>query len=231
MRNAYDPWGRRAAARTVPLDTALALRDEAQRAQARAEQAEARLAQVERRAARVSAESAALRDELAVVKADLGAVLVEAEPEPAPAALRAVDDEELASLEAQLAELRADLANVRRHRDEAVQRARGEGREQALLTVADSLDDLDRALTDVSDPTVAEGLRALRDRMERRLAEAGVHRFTHPGDRFDPTRHEAIGLGDGPEGEVIALERRGLQRLDGAVIRPALAVVGSGRTA
>jgi molecular chaperone GrpE len=237
MHTAYDPWGRRAAAQTVPLQTALALRDEARRALARVDELRADNRDLREALARgrtalneLRAESEALREELRLVKHDLDAVLQErADTEEVPSPEETADEPH--PLEAQLAELRADLANLRRHRDEAVDRARREGEEAALLPLADALDDLDRALLDTHDGALAEGLRALHTRLSHRLSEAGVHRFTQRGDRFDPARHEAIALADGPDGEIVALERHGLARGDGSVIRPAHVVVGSGRAA
>lgn len=220
MHTAYDPWGRRAAARTVPLDTALALRDEAQRAYRRAERAEARAVQLQ-----------AERDRVAEALAEATNVVpLPAPPAPAPVA-EADADATLAAMERQIVDLRTDLANLRRHRDEAVARAAADARQQALAPVVDTLDDLDRALVGLPVGPMADGLRALRDRTARRLADAGTVPFAHPGDRFDPHRHEAIGVVDGPADTVVALERCGLATVDGAVIRPARVVVGSGRSA
>lgn len=238
MHTAYDPWGRRRAPRSVPLDTALALRDEAQRAQQRAERAEARVIELERvrrHLEQAQDASSALREERdqlrdALARAERPRPMPEAAPPAPPAPGRADLEQALAALEQQNTDLRRDLANVRRHRDEAVARAAETARQAALEPVIGTLDDLDRALGGLPEGAVREGLEALRQRTARRLAEAGVVAFAPSHDPFDPQRHEAIGIAPGPSGEVVSIERCGLSTVDGAVLRPARVVVGSGRS-
>jgi len=232
MRTAYDPYARRGLQRSVPLDTALALRDKAQAAAEAEAEAKAAYRQLARRHDALQAELDVLREQLRQAEAEAAAI-PEPEPvEPTEGSGEAAEGAEaLQAAERLVAELRQDLANVRRHRDEAVARARREARSDGLGVVADGIDDLDRALVGLPPGDVAAGVRAVRDRLVRRLADAGAATFGAPGDRFDPERHEAIGLTAGPEGTVASVERRGLEQVDGPVIRPALVVVGAGRNA
>lgn len=205
MRMAIDPWGR-AAPRTVPLETALRLRDQAQEALQWAQDAERRVADTE----------AALRE----ARAELAAVR-EAPPREA-----------MPPQDPRAEELLADLANVRRHQGEAVARAEARGRWEGLAAVADAADDLLRAVAQQPDGAVSDGLRALHERLIGRLRQAGVDVFAREGEPFDPRAHEAIGQAPGPEGVVVAVERRGLrEQASGTIIRPAQVVVGQGRSA
>ena len=253
MHMAYDPY-RRSLPRSVPLDTALKLRDQAQAALAAEEEARAAYQQLRRRYDSVQVEVDALRhqvsegraareqldrareqlvvarEQLAAREAEVDALRAELSEVAPPAEPEVpVDDDRAEALERQLDELRRDLANVRRHRDEAVARAGQEARAEGLVVLADSIDDLDRALRALPDGDVAEGVVALRERLLRRVHELGATTFAGAGDAFDPERHEAIGLTTGPEGTVASVERRGLSWVDGPVIRPALVVVGDGR--
>jgi len=245
MRAHYDPYGRpiRPAARreSVPLDTALALRDQAEQAMAALRQSrkdldgashEARTLREALASSRAALEGAreaqeslrhALgevkrRAELAEARAAEADVLARSEAEAPPQALDA-------AMEAAVVSLRADLANVRRHQQDAVDRARRDGRGQLLLPMLDTLDDLRRALQ-AADPAVADGLRAMDRRLVQRLDAAGATVVDARG-AFDPTLHEAIGTAPGPRDRIVQVVSHGLLD-DGTVLRPAHVLVGDG---
>jgi molecular chaperone GrpE len=72
-----------------------------------------------------------------------------------------------------------------------------------------------------------EGLRAVLEQMESVLERHGVKRIGAPGERFDPERHEAVGVqsrDDVPEGTVVDVARSGFAAGD-RVLRPAEVIV------
>jgi molecular chaperone GrpE len=129
------------------------------------------------------------------------------------------------SAERDVVRLQADLANVRRHRDEAVARARVEARAESLGVAADVADDLRRALEVAPDGPWRSGLERLLDRVRHRLEGAGARELGAPGERFDPSVHEAIGTADGVPGTVVGVAETGLSLDDGTLLRPARVVV------
>jgi molecular chaperone GrpE len=89
---------------------------------------------------------------------------------------------------------RADYESYRRRvdrdRDVAVRHAKRE----LLLALADLSDGFDRALAhvDESPDSVIAGLYGMRRRLSSLLEAEGVTSFDSVGERFDPTRHEAM---------------------------------------
>jgi molecular chaperone GrpE len=91
------------------------------------------------------------------------------------------------------------------------------------------VDDLDRAIEHVSgDPQDAHlsGLRVVRDHALDILARLGFPRFDDVGQRFDPTRHEAVSVvpSDAEPGTIVAAVRPGYG-LPEVILRPAEVVV------
>lgn len=144
--------------------------------------------------------------------------LTEAEARPAPP-----DD--------RLERLAADLANVRRHTDERVARARRDERAHVVTAVFDAYDLVRAALVANPDQTSewARGHRAILDQLESRLRGLGFEPVGVVGERFDPASHEAVGFADGPEDTVVAVLQRGF-RGEGAD-RPSRVLVGRGAPA
>ncbi len=245
MRAPYGPYGRSthpaAQRQSVPLDTVLALRDQAEQAMAALRQSrndleasthEAQALREALGASRAALEGAKEAQESlrrALDEAKSRAELAEARFEEAEVLARSeaeVQPQELdGAMEAAVISLRADLANVRRHQQDAVDRARREGRGQLLLPMLDTLDDLRRALH-AADPAVAEGLRAMDRRLVQRLEAVGATVVDARG-AFDPTLHEAIGTAPGPRDRIMEVVSHGLLD-DGAVLRPARVLVGDG---
>ena len=125
----------------------------------------------------------------------------------------------------------ADLDNMRKRFQREVAREREAERSRVAAEWVPVVDDLDRALdhatADDSAPNgFADGLRAVRDHALGVLARLGFPRFEDLGERFDPSRHEAVGTteADAPAGTVVAVVRPGYGTPE-AVLRPAAVVV------
>jgi molecular chaperone GrpE len=125
----------------------------------------------------------------------------------------------------------ADLDNLRKRFHREVVREREAERSRVAAEWVPVVDDLDRALdqatADDSAPAgFTEGLQAVRDHAVAVLARLGFPRFENPGERFDPSRHEAVGAieADAPAGTVVAVVRPGYGTPE-RVLRPAAVVV------
>ena len=125
----------------------------------------------------------------------------------------------------------ADLDNLRKRFQREVAREREAERSNVAAQWVPVVDDLDRALdhaiADNSAPvSFTDGLRAVRDHAVAVLARLGFPRFEDVGERFDPSRHEAVGAieSDAPAGTVVAVVRPGYGTPE-TVLRPAAVVV------
>jgi molecular chaperone GrpE len=108
------------------------------------------------------------------------------------------------------------------------------GRRSILVSFLEVLDNLDRALAVAADRAgdpFVQGVALVRQQFLSTLETFGVTRIESIGQRFDPSRHEAVttvtAAGDTPEGHVVGIIRPGYQIGD-EVLRPAqVAVAGS----
>ena len=144
--------------------------------------------------------------------------------------------EELEKAKAQAAEYldgwqraRAELANARKRfekeRSEAGQSATGD----LLRKILPVLDDLDRAMKTVPDDLQQhpwmDGVALIQRKFQAAVESEGVKPIeVRPGDRFDPTQHEAVTHEENAErkeGEIIAEVQKGY-RFGAQVLRPAL---------
>ncbi len=154
--------------------------------------------------------------------------------------LRSASDR-LAALEAEhqschdkLLRARADLENTRRRHLAELERAREAGLDAAILPVLAVYDDLGRALraaetSEAADAGgIVEGVRGVRDGLERSLSTLGVNRVGEVGDEFDPTHHEAIAVvpaqGGRQAGAIAEVFEAGFLRGE-RLVRPARVVV------
>jgi molecular chaperone GrpE len=142
----------------------------------------------------------------------------------------------VADLEARLAEAQdqrlralADADNIRKRCATQVGRAAAETRAALAAEWLPVIDNLERALEhSQADPdAIIEGVRTVRDQAVGILARLGFPRRDDVGAKFDPTRHEAIGVQTDPDGEpgtVLEVVRAGYG--DGEhQLRPAQVVV------
>jgi molecular chaperone GrpE len=125
----------------------------------------------------------------------------------------------------------AETDNVRRRaqrdREDYVKYAT----ETLLRDIIPVLDNLDRALGAAraagESSTVVSGVELIQRELLRVLEKAGLTRYSAVGERFDPTRHEAIARvvsADRPPDTVVQETAAGYL-LNGRVLRPALVAV------
>jgi molecular chaperone GrpE len=146
-----------------------------------------------------------------------------AQEQPDDAELRA----ELARLEDRYKRALADLDNYRKRVARDMETRVAEAKESVIRDWLDAVDSVERAIRMQPDGPCREGLVAVLEQMDTVLARQGVERIGAIGDRFDPERHEAIGVqstADVPDRTIVAVERTGFT-LGDRVIRPAQVVV------
>lgn len=144
-------------------------------------------------------------------------------------ALAEARSDELARAEERARQVEAELVALRR----AASAPRPEAREAVELTataLSDVLDGLVRSLGNHPDPEDPwfRGNLALIARTRTALGRLGVQTVGAPGERFDPTAHDAVGVLSGPDlkpGTLAEVIRQGLRLADGTLLRPATVVV------
>jgi molecular chaperone GrpE len=141
---------------------------------------------------------------------------------------------ELARMEDRYKRALADLDNYRKRSARDLERRVEERRDALLRDWLEVVDGVERALRQVPEGALRDGLRAVLDQMESTLARQGVQRIGAVGEPFDPARHEAIDVretGTVPDRTVVDVLRSGFA-IDGRVLRPAqVAVARSPREA
>jgi molecular chaperone GrpE len=119
----------------------------------------------------------------------------------------------------------ADLDNYRKRMERETDRRVGDARQALLRDWLEAVDSVERALRmEPGDP----GLIAVLEQMEAILAREGVVRLDAVGTRFDPQRHEAVGVQqavDVPDQTIVEVARSGFGLDDGTILRPAQVVV------
>jgi molecular chaperone GrpE len=169
-------------------------------------------------------------------------------PNPAAATTDAADttapaaglspDEQIAQLQAQLAEAqdgllraKAETENVRRRADEEVSKARKyavESFADSMLPVKDSLEAA-VAMPDAPLEKVLEGVHATLRQLQQALERNKVMQINPPaGTKFDPHQHQAISMvpADQEANTVVAVLQKGYLIAD-RVLRPALVTVAA----
>ncbi|MCW3066733.1 MAG: GrpE protein [Solirubrobacterales bacterium] len=134
---------------------------------------------------------------------------------------------ELARMEDRYKRALADLDNYRKRSAREVDRRVAESRDALLLDWFQAIDSVERALQMQPENPLFEGLRAVLEQMEAILDRQGVQRIGATGERFDPERHEAIGVKETdevPDRTVVEVARSGYAVGD-RVLRPAQVVV------
>ncbi len=142
------------------------------------------------------------------------------EPEPqVPKALGSGREEELLN----------DIARLQRNVASTVEQAVSRERARLLSVVADTYDDVARAIGSAT-TEASVGLTTVLHALDDRLRSVGVSRVGRVGDRFDPALFEAVALDETqPNNAVVAVVSTGLQDENGRLLRPAKVVVGSSR--
>ena len=126
--------------------------------------------------------------------------------------------------------LLADFENFRRRMAREHERARHEGRRDALLALLPALDTLERALAAGStDTPFYEGVAATHRLFLDALRELGVEPVQSEGQSFDPNQHEAVATvpADDVEPGTVTREVRRGWRFGHELLRPAQVVVAA----
>jgi molecular chaperone GrpE len=162
----------------------------------------------------------------------------EASPANATPPVASSPEEQIAQLQAQLAEAqdahlraKAEVENVRRRSDEEVSKARKyavESFADSMLPVKDSLEAA-VAMPDAPLEKVLEGVHATLRQLQQALERNKVLQINPPaGTKFDPHQHQAISMvpADQDANTVVAVLQKGYLITD-RVLRPALVTVAA----
>jgi molecular chaperone GrpE len=126
---------------------------------------------------------------------------------------------------------KADFENFRKRAAAQAQEAQLRGKVEVAREVIDAVDNLERALevADGSAESLAAGVEMVLGGLRETLSRNGVEPVDPKGDKFDPTRHEALSTRpvEGTEsGVVIEVLQKGYA-LGDQLVRPARVVVSS----
>lgn len=156
-----------------------------------------------------------------------------------------------ATLAAENAELKAELARTREQAEERMnawrrsqadyenlkRRSTGEVNDRAaqatatllmeFLPIVDNFERAFRADRQEDPDAWAEGIQLIEKEIVQFLERLGVRPIAAEGQVFDPNYHEAVSQAPGPDNEVVEQVRKGYL-LGARVLRPAMVVVGQG---
>jgi len=158
-----------------------------------------------------------------------------------------VEEEDIETLKAKLSEAeskaqdylanwqraQADFINFKRRTEQERAEAAKFANAMLILNLLPILDDLERALDNVSTKlaglTWVDGIRLIYRKFQAVLESQGLSQIEAEGADFDPNLHEAVMYADGEEGKVVAELQKGY-KLHDRVIRPAMVSVGRRKT-
>jgi molecular chaperone GrpE len=207
----------------VPIELAQKLKEERDRFAAELEKAR-------RTHDRLNAELDAERVERDAMQSRLDASERQLEELRAELELRAaepvetVDTEVVKRLSARVEELTSDLERVQRRTRDTVDEARRDERVRILAGLGDVLDSVERALEMGADGPWRQGLIAIRDQLFAFMRVEGATITGAVGQPMDPRLHEAIAVVSDSEyesGEIVSIDRHGIELEDGTVARAA----------
>ncbi|HEU5253529.1 MAG TPA: nucleotide exchange factor GrpE [Solirubrobacterales bacterium] len=125
---------------------------------------------------------------------------------------------------------KADFENYRKRVAADVQAAQARGKVEVTREVIDAVDNLERALEAAGDgESLAAGVEMVLGGLRETLSRNGVEAVDPKGEKFDPTRHEALSTQpvEGTEsGVVVEVLQKGYA-LGDQLVRPARVVVSS----
>lgn len=131
-----------------------------------------------------------------------------------------------AAYKQQVAELQEETRKSRERLLHDLEKRFSEKERALLLEVLSLLDDVGRACAlSTSVPQVAEGLELIASRAGQFLKNHGCRVLDPAGEPFDPSTMEAVGLLEGPEGQVVGVLQPGYAQGD-LLLRPARVMVG-----
>ncbi len=109
-------------------------------------------------------------------------------------------EQQLAERTADLQRLQAEYLNYKRRVERDRDLVRENATYQALAPIIEVLDNIDRAR---EHGPLDDGFRGVAEQLERVVSAQGLTRYGEPGDRFDPTIHEALShIGQDPDVDV-----------------------------
>ncbi|HZM71200.1 MAG TPA: nucleotide exchange factor GrpE [Candidatus Cryosericum sp.] len=128
----------------------------------------------------------------------------------------------------------AEFDNFKKRADRDLERQRANAAADVFRRLLPVLDNLERALENsAGDDPLRQGVSLIHQQMLDTLAKEGLETIAAKGERFDPSRHEAVEMVDAEgreEGVILEVVRKGFMHKD-RLIRPALVKVSSGRGA
>lgn len=126
----------------------------------------------------------------------------------------------------------ADLINYKKRAQEEMEEVRTFANAVLVGSLLPILDDLERALENVSTKlagfTWVDGIRLIYKKLKSTLEAHGLEEIRAEGEDFDPHLHEAVMYEEGEEGKVLLELQKGY-KFKGRVIRPSLVKVGKGK--
>ena len=127
----------------------------------------------------------------------------------------------------------ADFANHKRRVEQEMAELGKFANRQLLASILPAIDELERAFDAIApqlaENSWAEGFQLIGRKLWTALEAQGLREMETLGKEFDPNFHEAAGHGCGEEGIVVKELQKGYLLHD-RVIRPAMVIVGDGRT-
>ncbi|MBI4299723.1 MAG: nucleotide exchange factor GrpE [Chloroflexi bacterium] len=125
----------------------------------------------------------------------------------------------------------ADLSNYKRRAEQERTEIARFGNASLTMSLLPVVDDLERALANVSgalaELTWVDGIRLIHRKLLAVLESHAVTEIKALAEDFDPNLHEAVIHADGEEGKVVEVLQKGY-KLHDRVLRPALVKVGNG---
>jgi len=123
----------------------------------------------------------------------------------------------------------ADLINFRKRMEQEKADLVTFANETLVLSLLPTLDDLERALGNVSEDlagtTWVEGIELIQRKLHGVLQAQGLSAIEAEGQDFDPNIHEAVMCVEGEDGKVVEELQKGFKFRD-RVIRPSMVKVG-----
>src|SRR5437870_3115359 len=112
----------------------------------------------------------------------------------------------------------ADFINYKRRAEQEKSDTAKNARAMLILNLLPVVDDLERALENVSTKlaglTWVEGIQLIHRKLLGTLENQGLTELKALGESFDPNLHEAVLQGPGPEGKVVEVVQKGYRLQD-----------------
>ena len=154
----------------------------------------------------------------------------QAPQEPSVEELLAAAKEENAKLQDLYMRALAEAENARRRAEESVEKAHKFGVEKFAKNLLPVLDSLEKALelSQNPDDPMIQGVQATYRQFVQAMQKSGMTEIDPVGEKFDPTRHQAIAMVPAQEGQVSGLVAQVFQRgwlISDRVLRAAMVSV------